>query len=252
MSKFDLSKLRLIFSGAAPLDKELQAAVMKRLGVEACQGYGLTELSPVSHFSVKNHVRPGSVGFLVPNCTAKILGPDGEPVWYGEGNVGEICVKGPNVMKGYLDNPEATKATIDSEGYLHTGDLGYATHDGYFYVVDRMKELIKVKGFQVAPAELEGILLEHPEIADAAVIPVPDEREGERPKAFVVRANTPAGQALTEDQVKHFLDGRVATYKQLKEVEFIAQVPKSPAGKILRRVLRDLERHKIQKGDLKP
>ena len=146
-------------------------------------------------------------------------------------------MRGPQVMKGYLNRPEATAQTIDAEGWLHTGDLGYADEDGWLYVVDRLKELIKYKGYQVAPAELEAVLLAHPAVADAAVIPSPDEEAGEVPKAFVVLQ----GEA-TADELMAFVADRVAPYKKIRRLEFIDAIPKSAAGKILRRVLVERER----------
>jgi acyl-CoA synthetase (AMP-forming)/AMP-acid ligase II len=140
-------------------------------------------------------------------------------------------------MKGYLNNPEATAETIDDDGWLHTGDLGYVDDDGYFFLVDRLKELIKYKGFQVPPAELEAILLAHPSIADAAVIPIPDEEAGEIPKAYVVQKD-----GISEDEIMGFVAERVAPHKKIRSVEFIDEIPKSASGKILRRVLIDKER----------
>ena len=153
------------------------------------------------------------------------------------GQPGEVWVRGPNVMKGYLNNPEATARTVDSDGWLHTGDIGITEDNGYLTVIDRLKELIKVKGFQVAPAELESLLLKHPKIADVAVIPVADEHCGEVPKAIVVKRD-----ALTAEDVIAFLQPKVAHYKRVKHVEFVDAIPKSPSGKILRRVLVEKER----------
>jgi acyl-CoA synthetase (AMP-forming)/AMP-acid ligase II len=160
--------------------------------------------------------------------TGALLGPKQE---------GEICVRGPQVMKGYLNRPEATAAMIDPEGWLHTGDIGFADDDGCFFIVDRLKELIKYKGMQVAPAELEAVLLSHPSIADAAVIPIADEECGEVPKAFVVLNGT-----VTLDEISNFVAERVASYKKLRDIETIDQIPKSPSGKVLRRVLIERER----------
>jgi acyl-CoA synthetase (AMP-forming)/AMP-acid ligase II len=233
VDNYDLSKLKTIFSGAAPLDQNLTKACMDRLGCHVRQGYGMTETSPVTHSSppVHHEVKFGSVGVPAPNTECKIvdlangamLGPNAE---------GEVCVRGPQVMKGYLNRPEATAATIDQEGWLHTGDIGYVDEDGHFFIVDRAKELIKYKGFQVPPAELEGILLTHPAVADAAVIPSPDEEAGEVPKAFVVLK----GEANADDLMRYVAE-RVAPYKKIRSVEFIDKIPKSPSGKILRRVL---------------
>jgi acyl-CoA synthetase (AMP-forming)/AMP-acid ligase II len=148
-------------------------------------------------------------------------------------------VRGPQVLKGYLGRPEATAETVDAEGWLHTGDVAYVDEDGFFFIVDRAKELIKYKAFQVAPAELEAVLLTHRSVADAAVIPSPDDEAGEVPKAFVV---VKEGHGLTEAEVLDFVAARVAPHKKVRRVEFVAQIPKSPSGKILRRLLVDRER----------
>jgi acyl-CoA synthetase (AMP-forming)/AMP-acid ligase II len=165
---------------------------------------------------------------VVDHQTGEDLGPNED---------GEIWIRGPQVMKGYLNNAEATVATMDDDGWLHTGDIGHADPDSYFYVVDRLKELIKYKGYQVPPAELEAVLLSHPAVADAAVIPVPDEEAGEVPKAFVVRQGDVTGGDLIA-----FVTERVAPFKRIRVVEFIEEIPKSASGKILRRVLVERER----------
>ena len=173
---------------------------------------------------------------LAPNTEGVMVDPaTGERV--GPGVAGEVWIRGPQVMKGYLNNPEATAATVDSDGWLHTGDIGVVDEDGYLEITDRLKELIKVKGYQVAPAELEALLLKHPQISDAAVIPIPDAEAGERPKAFVV-----ATAALSSEQVMQFVDAQVSYYKRLAQVAFVDAIPKSPSGKILRRVLVERER----------
>ncbi|HWS56461.1 MAG TPA: 4-coumarate--CoA ligase family protein [Pyrinomonadaceae bacterium] len=237
---FDLSALRLIFSGAAPLGEALARECSARLGCDVVQGYGLTETSPVTHIATPAHNKPGSVGPPVPNMECRVVSLEtGEPL--GPGAEGEICVRGPQVMKGYLNRPDATAQCVDPEGWLHTGDIGYADEDGFFYVVDRAKELIKYKGFQVAPAELEALLLTHPSVADAAVIPSPDEEAGEVPKAFVVVRE---GHGLTEQEVVDFVSRQVAPHKKVRLVEFAAQIPKSPSGKILRRLLVQRERER--------
>jgi len=234
VDQYDLSSVKQIFSGAAPLSGELADAVAKRLGCSVAQGYGMTELSPVSHAVVPGDNKPGSIGYLVRNTQARIVDPEtGTDVETGER--GEVWIRGPQVMKGYLGNDEATRQTIDADGWLHTGDIGLIDGDGHYFIVDRLKELIKVKGFQVAPAELEALLLEHEQIGDAAVIGVADDEAGELPKAFVVRRE---GAPLTEDEVKAFVADRVATYKKLHAVEFVDAIPKSASGKILRRELR--------------
>jgi len=180
-------------------------------------------------------IKPGSVGVLAPNTEALILDPaTGEAV--GHGVQGELWVRGPQVMAGYLNNPTETASTVDGDGWLHTGDLGWVDTDGHFFIADRIKELIKYKGFQVPPAELEGLLLTHPEVADAAVIGRPDDEAGEIPIAFVVLAH---GATSTADDVRSFVNGQVARYKHLGDVVVIGAIPKSPSGKILRRKLRD-------------
>ena len=237
VDRYDLSSLKSIVSGAAPLSTELADEVSARLDVEILQGYGLTETSPATHIALEGYGKPGSVGGVVPSSECRIVdvstGGDVE-----QGDSGEIWVRGPHIMKGYLNNPQATADTVDADGWLHTGDIGYMDADGDFYIVDRLKELIKYKGFQVPPAELEGLLLSHPAVADAAVIPVPDDEAGEIPKAFVVLK---PGAEATAGELQDFVAGQVATFKQIRELEFIEQIPKAVSGKILRRVLRDAE-----------
>ena len=240
VDQYDLSCIDVIFSGAAPLDAALGHAVAKRLGCTVLQGYGMTELSPVSHCMPDD--RPdldlNSCGVAVPNTECKLVDPEtGREV--GPGERAELWVKGPNVMAGYLNNPEATAITLDDEGYLHTGDVATVTEDGVFTIVDRVKELIKYKGYQVPPAELEALLLTHDKIADAAVIGVRDAEGEEVPKAFVVRQES--GADLTADDVMTFVAERIAPHKKVRVVEFIDQIPKSASGKILRKDLRALE-----------
>ncbi|HEX4789514.1 MAG TPA: AMP-binding protein [Actinospica sp.] len=248
VDQYDLSDLRVVFSGAAPLDGELGRALADRLGVTVVQGYGMSELSPVSHFTPESaHGVPCEcVGFPVPNSENRLLDPaTGAEIpkpASGVSGRGELCVKGPNVMLGYLDDTAATDAMIDEEGFLHTGDIATVDADGCVTIVDRIKELIKYKGYQVAPAELEALLLTHPQIADAAVIGVTDEVGEEVPKAFVVRGAGDEAAALGEDGVMAFVAERVAPYKKVRRVEFVDTVPKSASGKILRRELRDRER----------
>jgi acyl-CoA synthetase (AMP-forming)/AMP-acid ligase II len=251
VDQYDLSSLTSILSGAAPLDESLARAVEQRLrkgaetGVTVAQGYGMTELSPVSHTTPDTGLEPpgaegyevpkGSVGFAIPNTECRLVDPaTGEDA--AEGERGELWIRGPQVMKGYLNNESATAETIDADGWLHTGDVAIVDERGVYTVVDRVKELIKYKGYQVAPAELEAVLLGHPEIADAAVIGVPEKETGEElPKAFVVRA---PGSELTEDAVMAYMAEKVAPHKKIRFVEFIEAVPKSAAGKILRKDLK--------------
>ena len=235
VDNYDLSSLRQVFSGAAPLSAELALEAGARINCEVVQGYGMTELSPVSHLTPPGRFKAGTSGITVPNAECRIVDPEtGED--RGVGERGELWVRGPMVMKGYLNNPEATAATIDADGWLHTGDVAIIDDDGHMTVVDRVKELIKYKGFQVAPAELEALLLTHPAIADAAVIGVPDDEAGEIPKAFIVLK---PGQELAAADVTDFTAQHVATYKVIHEVAFVEAIPKSASGKILRRMLRD-------------
>jgi acyl-CoA synthetase (AMP-forming)/AMP-acid ligase II len=237
VDKYDLSKLEVIMSGAAPLSAELATACADRLECLLIQGYGLTETSPVTHVSPEDPAenKPGSIGPLVPNTMAKIVDVVSNDE-VGTNQTGEIWINGPQVMKGYLNNPGATAQTI-TDGWLRTGDVGYADDGGNFYIVDRLKELIKYKGFQVPPAELEAVLLSHPAVADAAVIPRADEEAGEVPKAFVVlRAET------TAEEIMNYVAERVAPYKRVRHVQVVDEIPKSPSGKILRRVLVERER----------
>jgi acyl-CoA synthetase (AMP-forming)/AMP-acid ligase II len=234
VDSFDLSALEQVFSGAAPLSADLAIEAGKRLGCEVVQGYGMTELSPVSQLTPPGQFKPGSVGVTTPNTELRIVGPSGEDL--GFDTDGEIWIRGPQVMQGYLNSPAATADTLDADGWLHTGDIGHIDPDDHVFVVDRLKELIKYKGFQVPPAELEALLLTHPAIADAAVIGRPDQEAGEIPVAFVVLQ---AGQVVTASEVKAFVADRVAHYKRLGHVNFVDAIPKSASGKILRRLLRD-------------
>jgi len=230
--------LRTVLSGAAPLGKDLGAALEKRLanGCKVKQGYGMTELSPVTHTTPENLATPancGAAGTLVPNTQMKIVKPDGNLAGLNE--PGEICIRGPQVMKGYLKNREATRQMI-VKGWLHTGDVGYIDEQGLTTVVDRCKELIKVKGLQVPPAEVEDVLQGHPAVADVAVIGVPDERAGELPKAFVVPKDA-ANPPSLEDILEYIRD-RLAPYKAPAYIEIVEAIPKSASGKILRQKLR--------------
>ncbi|ONI67700.1 4-coumarate--CoA ligase family protein [Kribbella sp. ALI-6-A] len=234
----DLSALRYVTSAAAPLDGELAEACAKRLGLHAVlQAYGMTELSPGTHAVPQDAVDPpaGAVGKLFPSTEMRLVGADGNDV--GEGETGEIWIRGPQVMKGYLGRQAETDATIDPDGWLHTGDIGRVDERGYLYVVDRVKELIKYHGYQVPPAELEAVLLTDDRVADAAVIGVQSEGN-EVPKAFVVPM---PGSGLTEQDVMDYVAERVAPYKKIRQVEFIEAVPKAASGKILRRELRARE-----------
>ncbi|MGG7510860.1 AMP-binding protein [Plantibacter sp. YIM 135249] len=244
VDQYDLSSIHTIFSGAAPLDGTLAHAVETRLGCRVRQGYGMTEMSPVSHAIPLDatDVSLDSVGLTLPNMECKIVDPEtGLEVEYpadGESVAGELLCRGPNIMLGYLGNEEATKETLDDDGFLHTGDIATVDGHGRVRIVERLKELIKYHGYQVAPAELEALLLSHPEIADAAVIGVPDDDGQEVPKAFVVRQ----GDATpTAEDIMAWVTERVAPHKKIRRIEFIDVIPKSSSGKILRKDLRAAE-----------
>jgi acyl-CoA synthetase (AMP-forming)/AMP-acid ligase II len=241
VEKYDLSSLRVVVSAGAPLSGELSESCSNRLNCLVIQAYGMTEAGPITHFGSRHaeRNRTGTIGQQYPDTLCRIidittkeeLGPD---------CLGEILVKGPQVMKGYLNNPEATSLIIDKDGWLHTGDVGKVDKDGYLTVSDRIKELIKYKGFQVPPAELEGVLLQHPAVADAAVIPHPHSESGEIPLALVVRRGS-----VTESQLMEFVAERVTSYKRVRAVEFVEEIPKTPSGKILRRILVEQQRERL-------
>ncbi|HEC10691.1 MAG TPA: 4-coumarate--CoA ligase family protein [Acidimicrobiales bacterium] len=235
VDEYDLSGLRGVMSGAAPLGAELAEEAAERIGCEVVQGYGMTELSPVSHATPYGAYKAGSSGITAPNTECRVVDTEsGEDL--GVGEEGELWIRGPQVMKGYLNNPEATAATIDEDGWLHTGDVARIDEEGHVFVVDRVKELIKYKGFQVPPAELEALIVTHPAVADVAVIGIPDVEAGELPKAFIVLKE---GHEATAEEIQEFVAGQVAGYKKIRMVEFIDEIPKSASGKILRRFLRD-------------
>jgi acyl-CoA synthetase (AMP-forming)/AMP-acid ligase II len=235
VDNYDLSSLKQIFCGAAPLGAELSQEAAARVGCEVVQGYGMTELSPVTHSTVQGESRPGTSGVAISNVECRIVDPEsGEDQPVGER--GELWVRGPMVMTGYLNNEKATAETIDADGWLHTGDVAIIDDHGHYSIVDRIKELIKYNGFQVPPAELEGLLITHPAIVDVAVIGVPDEAAGELPKAFITLA---PGASVSLDEVQEFVGEHFASYKQIRLLEEIDVIPKSASGKILRRELRD-------------
>lgn len=240
VEKFDLSSIRVVLSGAAPLGKELVEALQSRIPQAILgQGYGMTEAGPVLSMCLAFAKQPfltksGSCGTVVRNAELKVIDPEtGCSLGYNQ--PGEICIRGFQIMKGYLNDAQATATTVDVEGWLHTGDIGYVDDDEEVYIIDRVKELIKFKGFQVPPAELEALLVSHQSIADAAVVPQKDDVAGEVPVAFVVRSN---GNELTEEAVKEFIAKQVVFYKRLHKVYFVHAIPKSPSGKILRKDLR--------------
>jgi 4-coumarate--CoA ligase len=244
VDEFDLSSVEVVFSGAAPLDATLAGAVAKRLDCIVRQGYGMTELSPVSHAIPidRGDISLDSIGLALPNMECRIVDPEtGADIPIpaeGTSDRGELLCRGPNVMLGYLGNDDATASTLQGDGWLHTGDIATVDANGVYSIVDRLKELIKYKGYQVAPAVLEAVLLGHPAVADAAVIGVADEDSQEIPKAFVV---VQAGATLSETDVMDYVASRVAPHEKVRRVEFIETIPKSTSGKILRKDLRAKE-----------
>ncbi|GAA2170938.1 4-coumarate--CoA ligase family protein [Agrococcus versicolor] len=246
VDEYDLSALRTVFSGAAPLDEQLGHRVADRLDLEMLQGYGMTELSPVSHAFIRGEgaTTPlGSVGTVVGGTEDRIVdiesGDAIEPPEHdGLSASGELWVRGPQVMLGYLDDPEATAHTLRDDGFLRTGDLASYDADGNVHIVDRLKELIKHKGYQVAPAELEALLLTHPDVADAAVIGVRTDDGDEDPKAFVVSA---PGADQDAEALMAWVAERVAPYKKVRHVAYVEAIPKSASGKILRKDLKAAE-----------
>jgi len=234
VANYDLSGLRFVFSGAAPMGAPLSNAVAERLGVICEQGYGMTEMSPVSHISAHGRGRPGSAGQTAPGTECRIVDPD-TLTDVAPGKEGELWVRGPQVMKGYLNNPAATAATLMPDGWLRTGDIAEYDADGYLFIRDRLKELIKFKGFQVAPAEVEAELLGCPGVTDAAVVGLPDDEAGEVPTAFVVRA---AGASVGEAEINAHMTECLAHYKLPHAIHFVEAIPKSASGKILRRILK--------------
>lgn len=238
VNKYDISRVKVIFCGAAPLSRNVEEELQKRLKLdEVNQGYGMTEstVALLLHMTDTSKTAPHSCGRVLPNMSAKVVDIDtGKSL--GPMKTGELWFRGDVIMKGYYNNPEATRSTIDENGWLHTGDIGYYDDNHMFYLVDRLKELIKCKGYQVPPAELEAILLSHPKIVDAGVIGIPNEKHGEVPLAFVVIAQN---QSLSEREVESFVAEQVAAYKRLGGVKFVSSIPRNPGGKIIRRYLRD-------------
>ncbi|MFJ4270273.1 4-coumarate--CoA ligase family protein [Streptomyces coelicoflavus] len=241
VADYDLSSLKYIVSAAAPLDARLAAACSRRLGLPPVgQAYGMTELSPGTHvvpLDAMADAPPGTVGKLIAGTEMRIVSLTDPGKDLPADESGEILIRGPQIMKGYLGRPDATAALIDEEGWLHTGDVGHVDTDGWLFVVDRVKELIKYKGFQVAPAELEALLLTHPGIADAAVIGEYNDDGNEVPHAFVVRQ--PAAPGLAEGEIMMYVAERVAPYKRVRKVTLVDSVPRAASGKILRRQLRE-------------
>ncbi|MEO7021813.1 MAG: AMP-binding protein [Ktedonobacteraceae bacterium] len=239
----DLSKMKTvkyIFSGAAPLPLDPARRLEEKTGLQVVQGYGLTESSPLTHAQPKNPalVRPDSVGLPVNNTIQKIVDIETGTRELPTGEDGEIIIKGPQIMKGYWKAEESTAQSL-RDGWLYTGDIGHVDSDGFTYIVDRKKEMIKYKGFGIAPAEIEALLMEHPAVMDSAVIGIPDDEAGELPKGFVVLR---PGQEATPEEIIAFANGKLAGYKKIHFVEIVTTIPKTASGKILRRDLKEMEK----------
>jgi long-chain acyl-CoA synthetase len=228
--------LRYMLSAAAPLAPDVARRVEQRFGVPVIQAYGMTEASPDTHHSPleREQIRLESVGVPVADTEQRVVDVAESGQVLGPGEVGEILVRGPQVMRGYWNAPEETARALE-DGWLHTGDIGYIDADGYLYIVDRKKEMIKYKSFSIAPADLEAVLVQHPDVADCAVVGVPDAECGELPKAFVVPRT---GATIDEGSLDHFVAERVAGYKRIRFFETVTAIPRTPSGKILRRILK--------------
>jgi 4-coumarate--CoA ligase len=237
VKNYDLSSVRRIVCGAAPLSRDAELDFRKIVSTQDIgQGFGMTETTICVILNPVHRMKLGSVGIVLPNTEIKVIDIETKKM-LGPHERGEICARGPQIMKGYLNNTKATAETIDSDGWLHTGDVGYYDDEGYFFIVDRIKELIKFKGFQVAPAELEALLLTHPDVADVAVIGVPDAEAGELPRAYIVAK---LGMNPSIDNIKQFVADKVSNFKQLRGgVQFVQSIPKLETGKIIRRDVRN-------------
>lgn len=231
----NFSKLKLTVSGGMALTKAAFDEWTRVTGCEVAEGYGMTETSPVVSFNPASHIKQGSIGIPVPNTNCKVIDEEGNELPLGE--AGELCVKGPQVMKGYWQRPEATAETMTSDGWLKTGDIAVIGDDGYMKIVDRKKDMIIVSGFNVYPNEVEDVIVLHPEIIEAAAIGIPDPKSSEAVKVFAVRSNP----NLTEKDVIDFARENLTAYKVPRMIEFRDELPKTNVGKILRRELRDEE-----------
>jgi len=238
LKKYDFGSVRYVMSGAAPLPAEIGRRLQELVGVQVLQGYGMTEASPLTHMAPVDNpelIRIETVGFPISDEEQKIVSLDDETTEVAPGLTGELVLRGPHIMKGYWKAPEETARAL-RDGWLYTGDIAQRDSHGYVSIVDRKKEMIKYKGFGVAPAELEALLHEHPAVADCAVVPKPDPEAGEIPRAFIVLR---PGMHVSANDIMRFVEERVAGYKKIRAVEFIDAIPKNPSGKILRRLLKE-------------
>jgi long-chain acyl-CoA synthetase len=245
LARFDLTSIRVCISGASMLPPQVQKKFMDTTGGFLAEGYGLTEASPVTHCSPVDRtmrtVRLGSIGLPLPDTDTKIFDIDTGEKSLKPGEIGELAVKGPQVMKGYWKKPEET-ANVLRDGWLYTGDIGKMDENGYFYITDRKKDLIKYRDYSVYPREIEDLLYEHPAVKLCAVVGKAESIVGEIPKAFVVLKE---GTKATEEEITEFVKEKVAPYKAIREVEFRKELPISSVGKVLRRVLQEEEKRKV-------
>ncbi len=239
ITEYDLSSLKYVKAGAMPIPPEIKEKWEKITGVRMILAYGLSEASPETHTSPPERIKPGTVGIPIMNTDARIVDEEKGKNELLPGKVGELIIKGPQVMRGYLNRPEDNKEVL-RDGWLYTGDLAKMDDEGYFYIVDRKKEIIKYKGYTIAPAEIEAVLYEHPAVSDCAVVGKPDDIAGELPKAYVVLRD---GHRVDEEELIKFCEQKVAPYKKIRQVEFIDEIPRTQVGKTLRRILRDRERN---------
>ncbi len=240
IDKHDRSSLRFVLSGAAPLPPEVAQAAARALDCTVLQGYGMTETSPVTNVNPLHRIKDASVGPPIADTVEKVVSlDDGRQL--GPNEVGELMAQGPQVMLGYWQRPQETADTLPGDGWIRTGDIAQCDEEGYVYILDRKKEMIKYKGYQIAPAELEAVLMEHPAVLDAAVIPKRDAEAGEIPKAFILLR---PGHESGREEIMRFVEERVAPYKKVRQIEFVEAIPKTPSGKILRRELIEQERAK--------
>jgi len=236
--QYDLSSLKYVKAGAMPIPPEIKQKWEQLTGVKMVLGYGLSEACPETHDSPLQRVKPGSAGIPIMDTDARIVDEETGEIELPPGEVGELVIKGPQVMKGYLNRPEDNREAL-RDGWLYSGDLALMDEEGYFYIVDRKKEIIKYKGYTIAPAEVESVLYQHPAVKECAVVGKPDALAGEMPKAYIVLKD---GHSATAEELIRFCEPKVAPYKRIREVEFIKEIPKTQVGKVLRRVLRDNER----------
>jgi len=241
--KMDVTSIRACLSGAAPLPVEVQQEFERLTGGKLVEGYGLSESSPVTHANPLDGIRKaGSIGMPVPNTEVRVVDVEDRAKELPLGEIGELAVKGPQVMKGYWNMPEETDNVMDADGWLYTGDIAQADETGFFYIVDRKKDMIIASGYNIYPRDVEEVIFEHPKVEDVAVAGIPDPKRGETVKAYVVLKE---GQTATEEEIIEFCRDKLSKYKVPTAVEFRTELPKTMVGKVLRRVLVEEEKKKL-------